>query len=255
MTKLTVLGCSGGIGGGHRTTAFLLDQDILIDAGTGVGDLPHEALRRIDHVFLTHSHLDHITSLPLLVDTVGSERATPMTVYAIAGVLDILKAHLFNDKLWPDFSVLPSTERPFLRFCEISVGAPVTLGTRTITALPAVHTVPAVGYRIDSGDGSLVFTGDTTENDLLWPHVNRIENLRYLIIETAFCNRDKHIAVAAQHLHPHGLARELAKMQSNARIFITHLKPGDIDLTMQEIMEDAAEFQPILLKNGDILEF
>ena len=38
--KLRVLGCSGGIGGRHlRTTSLLVDNDILIDAGTGVGDV------------------------------------------------------------------------------------------------------------------------------------------------------------------------------------------------------------------------
>ena len=102
--RLRILGCSGGIGGSLRTTSMLLDNDILIDAGTGVGDLSIEELSRIDHVFLTHSHLDHVTSIPFLVDSVGWMRDKPLTVYAIEPTLEIIRQHLFNWKLWPDFT-------------------------------------------------------------------------------------------------------------------------------------------------------
>ena len=114
--RLRVLGCSGGIGGRHlRTTSMLLDQDILIDAGTGVGDLTLAELTPIDHVFLTHSHLDHVASIPFMVDTVGQMRDKPVTVYAIPATLEILKNHLFNWSIWPDFTQIPSAEAPFLR--------------------------------------------------------------------------------------------------------------------------------------------
>jgi len=79
--KLRILGCSGGIGGRHlRTTSMLLDNDILIDAGTGVADLSLTELSLIDHIFLTHSHLDHVASIPFMVDTVGGMRDQPLTL-------------------------------------------------------------------------------------------------------------------------------------------------------------------------------
>jgi ribonuclease BN (tRNA processing enzyme) len=99
--RLRVLGCSGGIGGRHlRTTSFLVDNDVLIDAGSGVGDLSLAELTRIDHIFVTHSHLDHVTSIPFLVDTVGGMRNQPITVYATAPTIEILKNHLFNWAIW-----------------------------------------------------------------------------------------------------------------------------------------------------------
>ncbi|MFA7318936.1 MAG: 3',5'-cyclic-nucleotide phosphodiesterase, partial [Sulfuricella sp.] len=159
--KLTVLGCSGGIGAGLRTTAMLLDEDILIDAGTGVGDLTLEAMRRIDHVFLTHSHLDHVTSLPFLLDSTGDMRDRPVTVHALPETIAVLREHLFNWKLWPDFTRIPEPDRPFLRFETIHTGQTVELGGRRITALPALHVLPAVGYLLDSGQASLAFSGDT----------------------------------------------------------------------------------------------
>src|SRR5213075_1957021 len=127
--KLRVLGCSGGIGGRHlRTTSMLLDNDVLIDAGTGVADLSLTELSLIDHVFLTHSHLDHIASIPFMVDTVGGMREKPVTVHASRATIEILKNHLFNWAIWPDFSEIPTPQAPFLRYEEISLGQTVRLG-------------------------------------------------------------------------------------------------------------------------------
>ncbi|HEX5464598.1 MAG TPA: 3',5'-cyclic-nucleotide phosphodiesterase, partial [Burkholderiales bacterium] len=200
--KLKVLGCSGGIGGRLRTTSMLLDDDVLIDGGTGVGDLEIEALAKIDHIFVTHSHMDHVAFIPLLVDTVGCMRDKPVMLHATAPTLAILREHLFNWKLWPDFTQIPDSSAPYLKFDAIEVGRTVDLGGRRITALPAQHVVPAVGFQLDGGRASLVFTGDTTANGLLWEAVNKIGNLRYLVIETAFSNSERTLAVASKHLCP-----------------------------------------------------
>jgi Cft2 family RNA processing exonuclease len=252
--KLRVLGCSGGIGGSLRTTSFLLDHDILIDAGTGVGDLPIGELARIDHVFVTHSHLDHITSIPFLADTVGWMRDRPLTVHATQATLDILHAHVFNWKVWPDFLEIPTREAPFLRFEPLRIGSPVVLGERRVTAVPANHVVPAVGFHVEGPAASLVFTGDTTANDELWPVVNNIANLRYVVIETAFRNRERDLAVASKHLCPSMLADELAKLRRPAEVYITHLKPGEPELIMQEIMECAGAYSPRMLQNNQVFE-
>lgn len=254
--KVRVLGCSGGIGGRHlRTTSMLLDNDVLIDCGTGVGDLSLIELSLIDHVFITHSHLDHITSLPFMVDTVGNMRSRPLIVHALPATIEIMRKHILNWSIWPDFTQIPSPEKPWLVYETVEVGQSVSLGGRTITALPANHVVPSVGYLLDSGRGSLVFTGDTTTNDPLWLTVNKLQNLRYVVIETAFCNREKDLAVASKHLCPSMLADELAKLERSAEVFITHLKPGEIELTMQEIAECAGQYQPRMLQNNQVLEF
>lgn len=253
--RLQVLGCSGGIGGQLRTTALLLDDDVLIDAGTGVGDLSMDALAKIDHIFVTHSHLDHVTSIPFLVDTVGGMRDRPLTVYALAETIADLKAHLFNWILWPDFTQIPSPERPMLRFSPVEVGKAQTIAGRTITPMPANHVVPAVGYRLDSGRGSLVFTGDTGSSEELWQEVNRIENLRYLIVETAFSNAERALAIRAKHLCPSLLDEQLAMLTQHAEIFITHLKPGEGDMIMREINEGALRWGPKILQHQQVFEF
>lgn len=254
--KLRVLGCSGGIGGRHlRTTALLVDDDILIDAGTGVGDLSVAEMASVDHVFLTHAHLDHIAALPLMVDTVADRRRQPLTVHATPAVLAMLRNHVFNWAIWPDFTEVPTVEQPFLRYQAIEPGEPVVLGARTITALPVEHTVPAVGYRLDSGRGSLVFSGDTGPCNSFWRAVNRIDNLRHLIIECAFSDREERLAIVSRHLCPSMLARELQKLERECDIYITHLKPGQIELTMEEIARSLGEFNPQMLQNNQVLEF
>jgi ribonuclease BN (tRNA processing enzyme) len=254
--RLRVLGCSGGIGGRHlRTTSFLVDSDVLIDAGTGVGDLTLAELSQIDHIFITHSHLDHITSIPFLVDTVGGMRSRPICVYATRATIEIMRNHLFNWAIWPDFTEIPTPEAPFLRYEELEVGDAREIAGRKIVAIPARHTVPAVGYHLDSGEASLVFTGDTGPNDALWQVVNRIANLKYLIIETAFSNKEQRLAEISRHLCPITLAEELKKLERNAEIFITHMKPGEIEPTMLEIEECAGAFRPRLLQNNLVLEF
>jgi ribonuclease BN (tRNA processing enzyme) len=135
------------------------------------------------------------------------------------------------------------------------VGEPVQLGGRSITPLPANHVVPAVGFRLDSGRASLVFTGDTTSNDALWERVNEIENLRYLIIETAFSNAERQLAIDSKHLCPSMLAGELAKLKRAARIFITHLKPGEGALTMEQVQQIAGAYTPEMLTNGHVFDF
>ena len=196
-----------------------------------------------------------MTSIPFLVDTIGGMRSKPITVYATRATIAILRNHLFNWAIWPDFSEIPSPEAPFLRYQEIALGETVRLGSRSITPLPARHTVPAVGYHLDSGRASLVFTGDTGPNDALWREVNRITNLKFLIIETAFSNKERQLAEISRHLCPATLAEELAKFELDAEIYITHMKPGEIEPTMLEIEECAGKFRPQMLQNNLVLEF
>jgi len=253
--RIRTLGCSGGIGGRHfRTTALLVDHDILIDCGTGVADLSIDELADIDHVFITHSHLDHIACLPLMLDTVGDRRDRALTVHALPEVEAILRTHIFNHLIWPDFTRIFTDGEPWMRYSGLALGDMIELDGRRIVPLPANHTVPAVGYRIDSGAGSLVFSGDTGPCPALWREVNAITNLRYLLIETAFPNRERELAERSLHLCPETLAAELAQLHARPEIFVTHLKPGQIEATMEEIEDGIGAFAPRMLQNNQVFE-
>jgi ribonuclease BN (tRNA processing enzyme) len=238
--SVKVLGCSGGIGGASRTTSFLVDDDLLIDAGTGVGDLSFDDLLKINHIFVTHSHLDHITSIPFLLDTVMGARSQPVIVHALPEVITILKEHIFNWLVWPNFNQIPDTVTPLLQYSELSVGQKVVVNHKTITALPANHVVPAIGYQIDNGAQSLVFTGDTAYCEQFWQTVNAIDNLSALIIETAFSNAEFEMATLSKHYCPDTLMQGLMQLKCPVSTYITHLKPGVDTTIMQEIAANPA---------------
>ena len=252
--KLTVLGCSGGIGSGRHTTSLLVDDDVLVDAGSGLTTLDFEQLLAIDHVFITHAHLDHVLGLPLLLDSVGDLRGTPLTVHALPEVLDVLSTHLFNWQLWPDFRKIPSAEAPWLRFAPLDFGEVLTLKGRTFRPLPANHVVPACGIHLATAAGSLVFSGDTTHSDAFVAALNAIPDLRHLIIETSFENELADIAMASKHHWPDSLAAELKELTVTPEVWITHLKPGNESAIMSELRAAAPRWGVEALLQGQVIE-
>lgn len=252
--QLKILGCSGGVGGGNLTTAFLLDECVLIDAGSGVGSLSLDALQKIEHVFLTHAHFDHIACLPMLLDTLaGCRNGHSVTVHASAATIACLREHVFNWQIWPDFTLIPDAARAVLRFCPQEVGETHEVAGCRITALPAEHTVPATGFCIDSGAASVVFSGDSIGGDAFWAAVNAIPNLSALIIETAFPDSEARLAHAARHLCPTSLRQQLAQLNRMVDVRITHLKPADSEQIMREIARLGLPARA--LGNGDIIGF
>ena len=236
---LHVLGCSGAIAAGCKTTAFLLDDDILIDAGTGVGDMPLDAMARVDHILVSHSHLDHVVSIGLLADSVLRLRrargSAPIKVHALPETLAALRAHIFNGFIWPDFTRLPSAEQPVLELVPFAIGDVLHLNGKRIEVLSASHTVPAVGFAVDGGAaGWWVYSGDTGPNPLLWQRLASMK-VAHLVIETAFGDEEKALAHISQHLCPASLGAELAQLGGSIDVHITHIKPGEMDAVMIEI--------------------
>jgi 3',5'-cyclic-nucleotide phosphodiesterase len=254
--KLKVLGCSGGIGSeDSRTSSFLVDDDVLIDCGTGVGDLAFDALRRVSHVFVSHSHIDHIAAIPLLVDSIGEVCHHPVTIYATPETLHILRAHVFNWLVWPDFTAIPDRRFSFLRLQSIQIGESLRLGTRTFTALPVLHTVPGAAWLLDSGEAQLIYSGDTTYSPELIAAINACQSLRYLIVETAFPEEMRAMAMAARHLCPGMLETMLSELTVSPEVFISHLKPGMSERIMEQIDALNMPLRPTRLMCGQVFEF
>lgn len=232
--ELRILGCSGGIGGDLNTTSLLIDDDILIDGGTGISELKLEEMARIRHIFVTHSHLDHIAGIPMLLDSIFEQIAEPVTLYARPETLQILREHIFNWQVWPDFSCLPSTERPVLCFTAMTPGQQFRIEGRSIEMIGVNHVVPAAGYRVQNGVGSFAFSGDTTSNDAFWRALNRHDSLDLLIVESAFADEDRELSAKAHHYCPELLAEDLKKLHHRPRLYLTHLKPGSEDKILQQ---------------------
>ena len=224
---------------------------MLIDAGTGVGDLSLDELARVDDVLLSHSHLDHVLGVPLLADSVMRRRVgrPPIRVHGLPATLDALRQHVFNGVIWPDFTRLPSAEAPILSLHPFQIGQILTFGQGRIEVLPALHTVPAVGFAVLADAGAWVFTGDTGPNPALW---QRLRDMRvaHLVIETAFRNDEQALAKVSRHLHPAALGRELGQLAQGAQVWITHIKPGEIGAVMAEITALDQRHQIVALQAG-----
>lgn len=234
--KVCVLGCSGAIAKGRCTTSFLVDGHLLVDAGTGVGELTLADMARIDHVLLTHSHLDHIAALPLMVDAVAAFRTRPLLVYALAETVEALRAHIFNNIIWPDFECIPSVDSPFIRFKIFAVGDILQIEDKSVEVMPAVHSVPAVGFAVSAGGPAWVFSGDTGRNAGFWERVNQLD-VGALVVETAFSDAESELALRSKHMSPATLGEELALIEQPGRfaVWITHTKPAETELIMAEI--------------------
>lgn len=253
MTRVNILGADGGIGKDSRTSCFLIDDDILIDAGTGLGDLTPDAMAKIDHIFLSHIHMDHIACLPLLIDTVASRRQSPVTVYVPGEDYTNLSRHIFNNVIWPDFTRIPSPENPALQIVPLS-DSPYDFNGRHIGALPVNHHGEAVGYWVDEGNGALVFTGDTGPCEEFWRAVNDLPDIRYLIVECSFPSSLEELALITGHLTPSLLEKELQHLKGKPDIFATHMKPMGKAEILEEISALSSPHDIGILEIGQTID-
>lgn len=253
--QIKILGWSGGIGESLRTTSFLIDDDVLIDTGTGLGDLPLNQMTGIRHIFLTHSHMDHITGLPLLADSMFGAHEEPIVVHALEKTIKALKAHIFNWVIWPDFSELPNKDKPCIRFEVMTPGEKITIRKRQFEMIPVNHTVPGVGYCVSDNRSIVAFSGDTTTNDSLWDRLNEYERLDMLFVEAAFANHDLEICRISKHYCPQLLADDLKKLNHRPQIWLTHFKPGEEDMIFEECITSIEDFTVNKLSGGEVFKF
>jgi ribonuclease BN (tRNA processing enzyme) len=259
---IRVLGCHGAIAARCHTTAFLCDDDLLLDAGSGVGELRLDELARIDHILLSHSHLDHLLSVPLMADSViklrqGVQGAPirPIHVHGLPATLEALKAHILNGVIWPDFSRIPTPEHPILKLQPFAIGDTLRFparggqAERCIRVLPAAHTVPAVGFAVDTPKGWWVYTGDTGPNPALWQALAG-QRIAQLVIETAFGDEEAHLAKISGHLSPQTLAHELKQLDGSVSVYITHPKPGEVPAVLSQIRALNSQHQIDALREG-----
>jgi len=250
--KIEVLGCCGGIGQGRETTALLLDDDILIDAGTGVGNLDLEQIVRIRDVFLTHAHFDHIASIPpLLVSTLAQNQGHPIVIHGLEETLNALREHIFNWVIWPDFTVIPDKNNARVQFRPMTPGEERELRGRRVELIPVNHIIPAAGYRVESLTGGFAFTGDTTINDSFWEVLNDRPNLDLLLVESAFPNSDRELSLLSKHYCPSLLAEDLKKLVHRPKLFISHLQPGKEEIIMAECASEINSFRVERLNIGN----
>jgi len=233
---IEVLGCDGGEMAGFFTPSLLIDESILLDAGSFGSVLSLQQQLAIDHVLVSHAHCDHVKDLACFADLVVGRRRRPVKIHASPGAMQVIRGDFFNNRMWPDFFSLPSPDNPVLREAVFQPDKPFRVDQLQVRAIPVCHPVESMAFIIRAPAGSFVYTGDTGPTEKLWKTVNRLRNLKLLMIETKFPNDLQLVADAAGHLTPKTLEKELTKINAKAvPIFLYHLKPDRKEEIIAEV--------------------
>jgi ribonuclease BN (tRNA processing enzyme) len=254
--KLRVLGAYGAEApGGKHPTAFLVNERTLIDAGgvTSILSIPEQMA--IEHVLVSHSHLDHIAGLGYLTEAralCGADR--PLMLCSIEPVVQSLHRGLFNNAIWPDFTAIPSVEKPVIKFRVLAEQTEEEVGDLRVTAVPVNHTVPAAGYIVRDEHDAVVYSADTGPTELLWQVARTHSEVRAVILECSYPNRLGFLAEQAKHLTPSLVERELEKLPPGIAVLIFHIKP----LFYEEIADELHRIKSsriVLPEQGKTYEF
>lgn len=252
--KIKVIGCSGAEFPGHNAPGFLLDNEIVFDAGSITGVLDEKAQLKIKSIFITHAHLDHIRSIPFLADNiVVGKKPHRINILSISPVINTIKRHLFNSSMWPDFTIIPNPSNAILNLLALKVGESLSVNSYIITPYKVNHPVPAVGYLVEDKKGKRFFyTGDTGPTPLTWKKIGN-RKLHCLIIDVSFPNSMRDMAIRTGHLTPELLKEEIPKMpQVPEQIYITHPKPQYFKTIKTEV--NRLKMTNIrILKEGEII--
>ena len=250
--RLQVLGCHGGELPGCRSTCFLVDGTLALDAGALTASLDLPALSRVDHIVLTHSHFDHVKDLPLLSDLVVGWRKAPITIWASHTCAKTLRDNLFNGALWPDFTRIPSVEEPVFRLRGFTPGETFQAGPYSVRSVLVSHPVESCGFVVQRNGTALAMSGDTGPTEQLWELLNRTPNLKALLLETSFPDELQDLADISGHLTPRTLRVELGKFRRNGTdVLLYHLKPA----FLAELKRQVAGLPVRVLELGQTFEF
>ncbi len=218
-------------------TTYRVNRTIAIDAGSLGFALSGVELATIEHVVLTHSHLDHTASLPIAIDSAFTHLTRPMRVYAAAPTLAAVRKHLFNDEIWVDFSQfkIPGTDQPCLEWVEMPPRQSIVLDGVRILPIPVTHPVPTVGLIVQTESASVVFTSDTWKTDEIWAEAAKLPNLKAVFVECSFPDEMEKLARDSGHLTPRLVAEEAAKLGRQVPIYCVHLKPSMREKLQQQL--------------------
>jgi cAMP phosphodiesterase len=226
---LRVIGCHGGETPKHRTSAFVVDERIAIDAGSLTSGMELDAQCALEAVLVSHAHLDHVRDLATIADNRLQNGAEPLVIAGTRATIGVLKKHFFNDLLWPDFSRLPSVKKAAIRYLELKPEKLVTIAGYEVNAVEVSHTIDTCAFTVRGKDGVLGYSGDTGPTDRLWEVLRETEGLKALLMEVSFPNAQAKLARDSGHHTPETLARDMKKLGSMAKELPTllyHIKPS-----------------------------
>jgi cAMP phosphodiesterase len=225
--ELRVIGCHGGETPKHRTSSFVVDERLAIDAGALTSGMDLKAQFRLSACLVSHAHLDHIRDLATIADNRCQAECEPLVIAATRPTIRVLKKHFFNNQIWPDFSEICTSAGPTIRFVELKAGHPIDIAGYEVVAIPVSHTIDSSGFVVRGKDATLGYSGDTGPTDQLWKVLRDEKNLKALLMEVSFPNREQQLASDSGHHTPKTLIKDLKKFgkPQDLPTLLYHIKP------------------------------
>ena len=241
-------------GGPQFLVSFLVNDEVVIDVGSVglIADLDRQ--RKVRHVFLTHEHMDHLASLPILLENVYDPGPNCIELLASPDVLDFVHRDIFNGRVWPDFFDLSTADDSFLKATPLVAGEPVSRAGLTITPLPVSHCVDTLGLVVDDGSTTVAFPSDTGPTAEFWQHVAAMPKLAAVFLEVSFPNSQADLARHTGHHCPQSFAAEVTKLPRSVRWIVVHRKArfaAEISRELEALNLPGVEF----IEPGRIYEF
>lgn len=234
--EIQVLGSYGGESPDCRMTCLLINGTIALDAGSLSQVLSIERQVAVRSIVLSHSHMDHINSLPFFIENVYGRGDGAIDIYSSPATVYAIRKYLFNNATWPDFTRLPNHLLPAMRFEEIQDEQAFTIAGVTFTPIPVNHVVPTHGFLIEQDGAAVLWSSDTGPTQRLWEVANQTPNLKALCIDVSFDNSMQRIADVSLHLTPQDLQKELRKLERRVPVLVHHLKPPCIEKLIPEVV-------------------
>jgi len=240
--KVEIVSSASPSGVNHQfLMTYLINDAVAIDAGA-LGLLPDiKRQRGVRNVFLSHSHIDHIASLPIFLENVYEYARPCVRIHASAETIATLRSDLFNERLWPDLIRLSREESAFLELRPIAAGESVRIGSLTIRGIWLNHVIPTLGFIITEDDRtSVAIVSDTGPTEEIWQQLDRSPGPRAVFLDVSFPNRLCWLGEKSKHLCPQLAAHEVAKVRASVDWHIIHIKPG----FHEEIVTELRTFLP-----------
>lgn len=226
MDYIEFLGTGGTRTPVQGTTCLRVSPKCVIDAGNLINAFGDDIFT-IEHIFLTHSHLDHIIDIPFLADLFVTRKSTSLKIYALQATLDDLRQSIFNHRIWPNFEEIPligHTEQT-LQLIEIQPERRYDIDGITLTPFKTDHTDGSCGYLIEKGGEGILFTADTYRCSRIWELLDANPHIHSLVIEVSFPSHFEKLAYDSKHLTPALLESELACCaRKDFTVYVMHLK-------------------------------
>jgi len=226
--QLRVVGCHGGETPKHRTSAFVLDERLAIDAGSLTSGLDLKLQCQLEAVLVSHAHLDHIRDLATIADNRAQYGCKPLLVVGTVATLDVLKRHFFNGLVWPDFTAIPTKKNPTIQYKVLKPEVRIEVAGFGVRAIEVTHTIDTCAFIIDKKGASVAYSGDTGPTDRLWEVLNEEKDLRALLMEVSFPNEEQRVATSSGHHTPQTLLPDLMKYErpQDLPTLLYHIKPA-----------------------------